>query len=81
MRFLQRDHHTGRGEAIHVLNVRHDQHLCLRLAATQGVEVDSCVKGGNAYLYRLIACTVGMTLCLTRIQLQGNEMHGVHFSV
>jgi len=66
MRVLQRDHHTGRAEAIHVLNVRHDQHLCLRLAGTQGVEVDSRIKGCNAYLYRPIACTVGMTLCSHR---------------
>ena len=53
---LKGDNNIGRGQAVDIINVRHDQHLCLRLGGCQTVEMNSGVKGGNAYLHPVIVC-------------------------
>ena len=50
MGLVQRDQSASRAETVHILHVWHDQHLGLRLAGMQRVEVDSRVEGSNAYL-------------------------------
>jgi hypothetical protein len=46
----QADHHVARQRAVHVGHVGHNQHVGLRLARPQAVEVDGGVKGGHTHL-------------------------------
>ena len=50
MGVMQRDQCASRAKTVHILYIRHDQHLGLQLAGVQRVEVDSGIKGSNAYL-------------------------------
>lgn len=67
---LQGNHYTGRAQAVDLFNVRHDQHLGLRLAGAYGVEMDSCIKCCYAYLYCLVACTGHTILPLVPARLR-----------
>lgn len=49
-RLLEVDNHVAGQGAVHVCGVRHHQHVRLRLARPQAVEVDGGVKGGHAHL-------------------------------